>query len=99
MRGLGVEYIFGLGSNNSLDRIFDGVSDDVRIRWADGGAPLVRRYAETPDRGSFWRCGQRVTERIQTSANDLNARYMVTNARHSSADWVYEAVSGQTRTS
>ena len=43
----GVDYIFGLGGNDVLDRKVEATADDVRVRWAEGQAPVMRRYAET----------------------------------------------------
>src|SRR5450631_3020192 len=42
-----VDYIFGLGGNEVLDRHVDVAADDVRVRHAEGEAPAVRRHAET----------------------------------------------------
>ena len=42
-----VDYIFGLGGNEVLDRQVDAAAADVRGRYAEGEAPVVRRYAET----------------------------------------------------
>src|SRR3954462_2956262 len=42
----GVNYIFGLGGNDVLDRQVEASAADVRVRWAEGELPVVRRYAE-----------------------------------------------------
>ncbi len=42
-----VHYIFGLGGHDVLDRLVDTAADDVRVRHAEGEAPVVRRYGET----------------------------------------------------
>src|SRR5438874_13752774 len=39
----GVDYIFGVGGNDVLDRNVEAAADDVRVRWAEGELPVVRR--------------------------------------------------------
>jgi len=56
----GVDYIFGLGGNDVLDRRVDVAADDVRVRHAEGEAPVVRRYAETRCGAKAWKCERRV---------------------------------------
>jgi hypothetical protein len=88
----GVDYIFGLGGNDRLDRNMDGAADDVRVRWAEGEAPVVRRYAETRYRAASWTCERRVAARIEASANGLDIRYVVTNRGLGSAEWLYDTL-------
>ena len=40
--GNGVHYIFGLPGNAVLDRLVEAAADDVRVRRAEGEAPVVR---------------------------------------------------------
>jgi len=56
----GVDYIFGLGGNEVLDRQVEAAADDVRVRYAEGEAPVVRRYAETRYGAKSWQCARRV---------------------------------------
>jgi hypothetical protein len=88
----GVDYIFGFGGNDRLDRNVEGVADDVRVRWAEGEAPVVRRYAETRYRAASWTCERRVAARIEASANGLDIRYVVTNIARGSAEWLYDTL-------
>jgi len=88
----GVDYIFGLGGNDVLDRKVEAAADDVRVRWAEGEAPAVRRYAETRYGAVSWKCERRVAARIEASSNGLDIRYVVTNIRRGSAEWLYDTL-------
>ena len=88
----GVDYIFGLGGNDVLDRKVEAAADDVRVRWAEGEAPVVRRYAETRYGAGSWKCERRVAARIEASSNGLDIRYVVTNIRRGSAEWLYDTL-------
>jgi hypothetical protein len=76
-----VDYILGLPGNAVLDRLVEPLADDVRVRWAEREAPVVRRYVETSYGAKSWRCQRRVTARIKGSAKALDIRYVVTNIR------------------
>jgi hypothetical protein len=88
----GVDYIFGLGGNDVLDRRVEAAADDVRVRWAEGEAPVVRRYAETRYGAASWKFERRVAARIEASCNGLDIRYVVTNIRRGSAEWLYDTL-------
>jgi hypothetical protein len=88
----GVDYILGLPGNPVLDRLVDGAADDVRVRRAEGEAPVVRRYSETRYGAKSWRCLRRVAARIEATALGLDIRYVVTNLTHGSAEWLYDTL-------
>jgi hypothetical protein len=88
----GVDYIFGLGGNDAIDRKVEAAADDVRVRWAEGEHPVVRRYAETRHGAASWKCERRVAARIEASCNGLDIRYVVTNIRRGSAEWLYDTL-------
>ena len=88
----GVDYIFGLGGNDVLDRQVDVAADDVRVRRAEGEAPVVRRYAETRYGAKSWKCERRVSARIEATCNGLDIRYVVTNIARGSAEWLYDTL-------
>ena len=88
----GVDYIFGLGGNDVLDRKVEAAADDVRVRCAEGEAPVVRRYAETRYGAESWKCERRVAARIEASCNGLDIRYVVTNITRGSAEWLYDTL-------
>ena len=87
-----VDYIFGLGGNDVIDRKVEAAADDVRVRWAEGEHPVVRRYAETRHGAVSWKCERRVAARIEASCNGLDIRYVVTNIRRASAEWLYDTL-------
>lgn len=88
----GVNYIFGLGGNDVLDRQVVAAADDVRVRYAYREAPVVRRYAETRYGAKSWKCARRVSARIEASGNGLDIRYVVTNIARGSAEWLYDTL-------
>jgi hypothetical protein len=88
----GVDYIFGLGGNDAIDRKLEAAADDVRVRWAEGEHPVLRRYAETRHGAASWKCERRVAARIEASCNGLDIRYVVTNIRRGSAEWLYDTL-------
>src|SRR3954466_737909 len=90
--GNGVNYICGLGGNEVLDRQVEETADDVRVRYAEGEAPLVRRYAETRYGAKSWKCQRRVSARIEAGCNGLDIRYVVTNITRGSAEWLYDVL-------
>jgi hypothetical protein len=88
----GVDYIFGLGGNDVLDRLVDVTADDVRVRRAEGDSPVVRQYAETSYGAKSWKCLRRVAARIEATCNGLDIRYVVTNIARGSAEWLYDTL-------
>jgi hypothetical protein len=88
----GVDYIFGVGGNEALHRLAEPAADDVRVRYAEGEAPVVRRYAETRYGAKSWKCERRVGARIEASCNGLDIRYVVTNIARGSAEWLYDTL-------
>ena len=90
--GNGVDYIFGLPGNAVLDRLVEAAADDVRVRRAEGQAPVVRRYTETRYGARSWRRERRVAARIEASTLGLDIRYVVTNLTRGSAEWLYDTL-------
>jgi hypothetical protein len=88
----GVDYIFGLPGNAVLDRLVEAAADDVRVRRAEGEAPVVRRYAETSYGAKSWRCQRRVAARTEARTLGLDIRYVVTNLTQGSAEWLYDTL-------
>jgi hypothetical protein len=75
--------------NTVLDAWWKPAADDVRVRYAEREAPVVRRYAETRYGAKCWTCERRVAARIDASSNGLDIRYVVTNLEFGSAEWLY----------
>jgi hypothetical protein len=62
------------------------------VRRAEGEAPTVRRYTETRYGAKAWKCERRVAARIEATCNGLDVRYVVTNIRRGSAEWLYDTL-------
>jgi hypothetical protein len=88
----GVEYILGLAGNNVVRRLFDAAADDVCVRRAEAQAPTLRRYGETRYGAKSWGCTRRVAARIEASTMGLDIRYVVTNLKVGSAEWLYDTL-------
>jgi hypothetical protein len=67
-----------------LNQQLEPAADDVRVRYAEGEAPVVRRYAGTHYGAKSWKCERRVAARIEASCNGLDIRYVVTNIKRGS---------------
>jgi len=87
-----VDDILGLPGNAVLDRLVEAAADDVRVRRAEGEAPVVRRYSETCYGARSWHRERRVAARIEASTMGLDIRYVVTNLSHGSAEWLYDTL-------
>jgi hypothetical protein len=85
----GLDYILGLSGNVVLDRLVEPIADDVRVRRAEAQAPVVRRYTETRYGAKSWPCERRVAARIEATPKGLDIRYVVTNLRRGTAEWLY----------
>jgi hypothetical protein len=88
----GVDYIFGLAGNAVVDRLVEPVADEVRVRRAQTQVPVVRRYCETRYGAKSWRCERRVGARIEATTQGLDIRYVVTNIRGGSPQWLYDSL-------
>jgi hypothetical protein len=92
----GVDYIFGLPGNAVLRSLVEAAADDVRVRRAEGDAPVVRRYAETRYGAKSWAksggAQRRVAARIEASVLGLDIRFVVTNLAAGSAEWLYDTL-------
>jgi len=88
----GVDYILGLAGNNIVRRLFDAAADDVCVRRAEAQAPTLRRYGETRYGAKSWGCTRRVAARIEASTMGLDIRYVVTNLKVGSAEWLYDTL-------
>jgi len=88
----GVDYILGLAGNNVVRRLFDAAADDVCVRRAEAQAPTLRRYGETRYGAKSWGCTRRVAARIEASTMGLDIRYVVTNLKVGSAEWLYDTL-------
>ncbi len=85
-----VTYILGLSGNTVLSGLVEPLADETRGRRALTGADAVRRYTEVRYGAKSWRCERRVAARIEATAKGLDIRYVVTNRRSGTAQWLYD---------
>ena len=88
----GIDYIFALPGNAVLRSLVEVAADDVRVRRAEGDAPIVRRHAETRYGAKSWGAKRRVAARIEASILGLDIRFVVTNLAAGSAEWLYDTL-------
>ena len=88
----GVDYILGLAGNNLLRRLFDAAADDVCVRRAEAQATALRLYSETRYGAKSWGRTRRVAARIEASTQGLDIRYVVTNIKTGSAEYLYDTL-------
>jgi hypothetical protein len=88
----GLDDVFGLPTNAVLRGLVEAAADDVRVRRAEAGAPVLRRYAETRYAAKSWFCERRVVARIEASTQGLDIRFVVTGFARGSAEWVYDGL-------
>src|SRR6476619_3758775 len=71
-----IDFVFGLAGNDVLRRLVEPEADDVRVRRAEEGAAVVRRYTETRYGAKSWRAERRVAARIEATTQGLDIRYV-----------------------
>jgi hypothetical protein len=85
----GLDDIFGLSGNAVLERLVEPVADAVRVRRVLTQDPAVRRHTEIRYGAKSWHGERRVAARIKATPQGLDIRYVVTNLRRGSAEWLY----------
>ena len=90
--GNGLDYLFGLSGNAVLDRLVEPIADEVRVQRALTQAVAVRHYTETRYGAKSWHGKRRVAARIEATPQGLDIRYVVTNLRRGSAEWLYAGI-------
>jgi hypothetical protein len=88
----GVQYVFGLSKNATLDALVYAKADEVRTRRAKGKLDLVRDYTETAYAAKSWSRPRRVVARFEATPKGLDTRYVVTNITRCGAQWVYDSL-------
>jgi len=87
-----ITYILGLPGNDVLHRLVEPVADDARVRHAEDKASSVRCYTETQHGAKSWGCQRRVAGRIEATTKGLDIRYVVTNLKFGTAEWLYDTL-------
>lgn len=88
----GVDYVFGLPGSNPLSKKIDEAADAVRTERAISDKPVVRDYAETRHKAKSWNRERRAVARIEATTLGLDIRFVVTNLKHGSPEWVYDSL-------
>ena len=88
----GVQYVFGLSKNATLDALVYAKADEVRTRRAIGGLDVVRDYTETRYAALSWPYLRRVVARFEATPKGFDARYVVTNIAHCGSQWLYDSL-------
>jgi hypothetical protein len=88
----GVQYVFGLSKNETLDAQVFATADEVRTKRAIGKLDVLRDYTETRYAAKSWPHPRRVVARIETTRRGLDIRYVVTNITHCGAAWLYDSI-------
>ena len=87
-----IDFVFGLAGNDVLRRLVEPDADDVRVRRAEAGAAVIRRYTETCYGAKSWHVDRRIAARIEATTQGLDIRYVVTSLTHGSAEWLYDSL-------
>ena len=88
----GLDFIFGLPGNNTLDRLVEAAADDIRTRRALDHNPVLRGFAETRYQAKSWSRERRACARIEATTKGLDVRFVVTSLDTGSARHVYETL-------
>jgi DDE family transposase len=88
----GVQYVFGLSTNATLDALVYAKADEVRVRRAIGGLDVVRDYTETRYAALSWPYRRRVVARFEATPKGFDARYVVTNIGHCGSQSLYDSL-------
>jgi hypothetical protein len=90
----GLPFVLGLPTNQRLKRLAYPYEAQALQRAAHQEQP-VRYYAEFDYQAHTWAQSQRVIERIEIANDAVNARFVVSNLVHLTAQEVYEVYCGR----
>jgi len=88
----GVDYVFGLPGTKPLSKKVDEAADAVRTERAIADLDVVRGFAETRHRAGSWHKERRAVARIEATRLGLDIRFIVTNLKYGSPEWLYESL-------
>jgi len=87
-----VSYIFGLAGTKPLAKKVENVADAIRTERAVKDADVIRGFAETKHRAGSWTRSRRVVARIEATTLGLDRRFVVTNIKTGTAEWLYDSL-------
>ncbi len=88
----GIDYVFGLAGSRPLSAKVEATADAVRTERALTGRAVVRSYAETCHKARSWTRERRAIARIEATPLGLDIRFVVTNLRFGTAEWLYDGL-------
>jgi hypothetical protein len=88
----GINFVFGLAGNTTLDRAVDIAADDLRTRRALAQAPVLRGYAETRFQAKSWSKARRACARIEATTLGLDIRFVVTSFTTAPPEPIYDTL-------
>ena len=87
-----ISYILGLAGTKPLAKKVDGEADAIRTERAVLGQDVVRGFAETKHRAGSWTRSRRVVARIEATRLGCDHRYVVTNMKTGTDEWLYDSL-------
>ena len=87
-----ISYIFGLAGTKPLAKKVDDVADAIRTERAVEDKDVVRGIAETKHCAGSWTRSRRVVARIEATRLGCDLRYVVTNIKTGTDEWLYDSL-------
>ncbi|MEM9439849.1 MAG: IS1380 family transposase [Pseudomonadota bacterium] len=87
-----ISYVFGLAGTKPLANKVEDEADAIRTERAVRGKDVVRGFAETKHRAGSWTRSRRVVARIEATTLGLDRRFVVTNIKTGTAEWLYDSL-------
>ena len=87
-----ISYIFGLAGTKPLAKKVEEEADTIRTERAVQDKDVVRGFAETKHRAGSWTRSRRVVARIEATRLGCDHRYVVTNIKIGTDEWLYDSL-------
>jgi Transposase DDE domain group 1 len=87
-----ISYIFGLAGSKPLAKKVEDEADAIRTERAVLDQDVVRGFAETTHRAGSWTRSRRVVARIEATRLGCDHRYVVTNMKTGTDEWLYDSL-------
>ena len=87
-----ISYIFGLAGTKPLAKKVEDEADAIRTERAVLDQDVVRGFAETKHRAGSWTRSRRVVARIEATRLGCDHRYVVTNIKTGTDEWLYDSL-------
>ena len=87
-----ISYIFGLAGTKPLAKKVEEEADAIRTERAVQDKDVVRGFAETKHRAGSWTRSRRVVARIEATRLGCDHRYVVTNIKAGTDEWLYDSL-------